>query len=513
MIELERISSLADLLRAQARENGDLAALTFEGHTQNYAELDARANRIANRLLAAGVEPGARIAWLAKNTDTFFETMFGAIKARAVICPVNFRLAAPEIGVTVADSGAKLMFVGPDFVELAKQALAPLAVPPQMTALDDFEDWLGATPEIDPHLANLDDDDILQLYTSGTTGLPKGVVHTNATYMSLLRIASEVDGFGYKSGETTLNAMPQFHVAGVNIGVIAAANAARVVVVKELMPALLLDTIVREKVQHAFLVPAVIQMLLMTPEIAKADFSSLKMLAYGASPISEAVLTQARQVFGCPFTQLYGMTETGGGATYLPDDAHEGKRLRSCGKAWPGIDVKIVDANGAEVPVGDVGELIMRAPLLMKGYWNKPEATLEALRDGWMHTGDAAYRDEEGYFYIYDRLKDMIVTGAENVYPAEVENAIMGHPSVQDVAVIGVPDAQWGEAVRALVVAKPDAPRDSDSIIAWARERIAGYKTPKAVDFIDAIPRNPSGKILRRQLREPFWVGHERRVG
>lgn len=515
MIELENIQSLADLLRQQARANGDLAALTFEGRTQSFGELDARANRIANRLIAEGVEPGARISWLSKNCDTFLETMFGAARARAVLTPVNFRLAAPEIGGIVGDCGAKLMFVGPDFAALAEQALSTLPQPPRLVALDSFEDWLGATPEIDPHCANLADDDVLQLYTSGTTGLPKGVVHTNGTYMALLRLASQVDGFNYEPGDAALNAMPQFHVAGVNVGVVAAANATRTVVVKELIPALVLDTITRERVQHAFMVPALIQMLLLAPEIESADFSSLKSLSYGASPIAEDLLVKARARFGCPFTQLYGMTETGGGATYLPDEAHDGGggRLRSCGRAWPGIEVKIVDASGVEVGVREVGELVIRAPLLMKGYWNQPEATAEALRGGWMHSGDAAYRDAEGYFYIYDRLKDMIVTGAENVYPAEVENAIYGHPHVQDVAVIGVPDAQWGEAVKALVVLKPDAPQEPDSIVAWARERIAGYKAPKSVDFIAAIPRNASGKILRRELREPFWVGHTRRVG
>jgi acyl-CoA synthetase (AMP-forming)/AMP-acid ligase II len=254
-------------------------------------------------------------------------------------------------------------------------------------------------------------------------------------------------------------------------------------------------------------------MLMQAPEIANADLSNMKTVSYGASPIAEELLQRARARFGCAFVQLYGMTETGGAGTYLPDDAHEGGKLRSCGKAWPGVEVKVVNAEGGEGAVGEVGEIVIRAPLLMRGYWKQPDASAEALRGGWMHTGDAAYQDAEGYFYIYDRVKDMIVTGGENVYPAEVENTIFGHPLVQDVAVIGVPDTQWGEAVKALVVLKPDAAPDADSIIAWARERIAGYKTPKSVDFIAAVPRNPSGKILRRELRKPYWDNQQRMVG
>ena len=208
------------------------------------------------------------------------------------------------------------------------------------------------------------------------------------------------------------------------------------------------------------------------------------------------------------------MTETCGAGTFLPNADHDPAKgkLRSCGVAWPGVDIKIVSAEGAEVPRGAVGEVVISSPVVMKGYWNKPDATAASIRDGWMLTGDAAYMDEDGYVFIYDRVKDMIVTGAENVYPAEVENALFGHPAIADVAVIGVPDATWGEAVKAIVVLKPGAPPDVADIIAWARARIAHFKAPKSVDFVDAIPRNLSGKILRRELREPYWKGRDRKV-
>ena len=240
----------------------------------------------------------------------------------------------------------------------------------------------------------------------------------------------------------------------------------------------------------------------------------MKTLAYGASPISDDLLLRAKARFACAFTQFYGMTETTGAGTLLADDAHDPAlgKLRSCGKAWAGMELRIVDGAGREVGVGEVGEIVLRGPVVMRGYWNKPEATVQATREGWMHTGDAAYADAEGYVFIYDRVKDMIVTGGENVYPAEVENAIFGHPDVADVAVIGVPDAKWGEAVKAMVVLKPGATPDAANVIAWARTRIAGFKAPGSVDFVAAIPRNITGKILRRELRKPYWEGRDRLV-
>jgi acyl-CoA synthetase (AMP-forming)/AMP-acid ligase II len=356
---------------------------------------------------------------------------------------------------------------------------------------------------------------VIQLYTSGTTGRPKGVQITNANYNAFLSLARGVEGFDYGPGERVLNAMPLFHVAGTNVGVTAVAGGSTTIILPDLTPAAVLEAISRHRINHAFIVPAVIMMLMQAPEMAHADLSSLRSVAYGASPIAEELLVKAQRRFCCRFLQLYGMTETCGAGTFLPPEAHEpGKgKLRSCGVAWPGIEVKIVDAKGEEVAPGAVGEIIIRAPIVMKGYWNRPDATREAVRDGWMHTGDAAYRDDEGYFYIYDRVKDMIVTGGENVYPAEVENAIFGHPQLADVAVIGVPDEKWGEAVKAIVVAKPGETVDPASVIAWARERIANYKVPKSVDVIAAIPRNASGKILRRELRTPYGEGRGRMVG
>ena len=521
MIDLEGVGSVADVARSQGRKRGDETALIDGGRSVTFREIDTKASRIAERLLAEGLARQERVAYLEKNSEHFLPYAFGAAKACAALAPINFRLAAPEIGSIVADSLARWMIVGPDFAETAEKAVAALERKPKLIALgfdrpgfvrDDV--WLAGTEARDPLLAIAGDDDVIQLYTSGTTGLPKGVRLTHANYLATFRLAQGAPGLAYDPGDAVLGAMPFFHVAGVNIALIAMASGAATAIVRDFAPGPTLDLIARSKVNHAFLAPAMILMLLQAPEMAVADLASMKTLSYGASPIAEDLLVRAKARFRCAFTQFYGMTETTGAGTLLADDAHDpglGK-LRSCGQAWSGVDLRIVDAMDREVGVGEVGEIVLRAPIVMKGYWNKDGETSRAVRDGWMHTGDAAWRDADGYVFIYDRVKDMIVTGGENVYPAEVENAIFGHPAVADVAVIGVPDDQWGESVKAVIVLKPDAKPDVGDIVAWTRERIAGYKAPRSVDFVAAIPRNATGKILRRELRKPYWEGRDRHV-
>ncbi len=522
MIDIEAMPYLVDIPRVQAERRPDATALWFEGRTTSFAELEKRTNQVANGLLALGIQPGDRIGYLAKNTDVYYEMMFGAAKARAVMNGVNTRLAAPEVKFILSDANAKVLFVGKEFYGMIDQIKAELPDLKRIITLDgDREDWdfypswRDSKKAGNPGLKVDGNDDVIQLYTSGTTGLPKGVQLTNDNYLAWFRQASLLEWSSYEAGEAVMNAMPQFHVAGVNVGILGAAQGAKTVILREIDPQLILKLIPEHRIVHAFWVPAVILMLTQQPNIREVDFSSLKQVFYGASPISEALLRQAVEIMDARFTQLYGLTETVGAGTFLPPEAHDpvwGK-LRSCGVPWPGAVVRVVDGEGKPLPTGEVGEIVIKAGFVMKGYWNRADATKESVRDGFFYTGDAGYFDEDGFLFIHDRVKDMIVSGGENVYPAEVENAIFGAPGVADVAVIGVPDEKWGEAVKAIVVKKPGENPTPDQIIAWAKERIAGYKAPKSVDFIDALPRNPSGKILRKDLREPYWKGMTRRVG
>jgi len=522
MFDTKAIRHVADIPRVQARLRGAETALWFEGRATSFAALDARASQVANGLVAAGAQHQDRIGWLGKNMDVYYEIAFGCMKAGMAMCGVNNRLAPPEIEFILRDSRTSVLFVMADHYEVVAQVAGNCPDLRLIVAVDgdhpewpSYESWRGSQSAVDPMRKVDPDEDIIQLYTSGTTGLPKGVQLTDANYMGFFSQAAELEWSSYGVGDAVMNAMPLFHVAGVNVGLLAAAQGAKTIVLREIDPATILRLIPEHKIAHAFWVPAVILMLTQQPNVREVDFSSLKQVFYGASPIAEDLLREAVEIMGARFTQLYGLTETVGAGTFLPPEAHDPRwgKLRSCGVPWPGAIVKCVDEEDNEVATGEVGEIVIQSDFVMKGYWNRPDATAEALRGGFFHTGDAGYFDKDGFLFIYDRVKDMIVSGGENVYPAEVENALFGHPDVADVAVIGIPSEKWGEEVKAIVVRKPGTDPAAEDIIAFARERIAAYKAPKTVDFADALPRNPSGKILRKDLRAPYWEGRERHVG
>lgn len=522
MLDTKSMPHVADIPRVQSELRPSDVALWYKGEATTFSELNSRANQVANGLIALGVTADQRVGYLAKNTAVYYEMVYGCAKARAVMNGVNTRLAAPEVQFILSDAQVRVLFVGPDWFDMIEDIKGEcphlehiITVEGTHEGWPEYTDWRGSQDASAPNIVTEDNDDVIQLYTSGTTGLPKGVMLTNDNYRSFLEQASQLAWASYEAGDVVMNAMPLFHVAGVNAGLVATAQGAKTVVLPEINPAEILDLIESQKINHAFWVPAVILMLSQMPDFRERDYSTLRQVFYGASPITEDLLTTAVEVMGARFTQLYGLTETVGGGTYLPPEAHDPSwgKLRSCGVPYPSTIVRCVDASGASVPTGEVGEIVIQSGFVMKGYWNRPEATEDAIKNGFFHTGDAGYFDEDGFLFIHDRVKDMIVSGGENVYPAEVENAIFGHPEVADVAVIGIPDEKWGEAVKAIIVPKDGANPSPESIIAWARERIAGYKCPKSVDQIEALPRNPSGKILRKDLREPYWEGQERRVG
>ncbi len=362
---------------------------------------------------------------------------------------------------------------------------------------------------------------VTQLYTSGTTGLPKGAMISGRNISSILTEADRVFHIGPDT--VSLVAMPLFHIGGTGWALCGMSRGGHSVILRDIDPVEALRLIEEHRITETFVVPAVLMFLLATPELATTDVSSLRTVFYGASPISEDVLVRSMEALGCDFAQVYGLTETTGAITSLMPDDHDpdgprSRLLRSAGRPFDHVELRIVDTDSGDVlPAGAVGEIWTRSDQNMLGYWNKPAETASVLSDdGWFRTGDAGWIDDEGYLFLHDRIKDMIVSGGENVYPAEVENALLAHPAVADAAVIGVPDEKWGETVKAIVVrsadARDDDPALADDIIAFTRDRLAHYKCPTSVDFFDVLPRNPSGKILKRELRAPYWPEGERLI-
>ncbi|HMP46051.1 MAG TPA: fatty acid--CoA ligase, partial [Sphingopyxis sp.] len=471
----------------------------------------------ASALLAAGLAKGDRIAWIGKNSDLYFILFYGAARAGIVMAPVGWRLSPAEWAFIVNDTRAKIVVGGPGFEDLADQLTGRLDHDPRIVTASDAWAMIRGAERISFAPAGTDDA-VLQLYTSGTTGNPKGAVLSNRNLFALRKHSSELDMpyTKWEDDEAVLVAMPCAHIGGTGLGIMALAAGLPGVVLAEFNPDGVFDAVEQHGVTRFFMVPAALQFLLMNPRCASVDFSRLKYILYGAAPIPLELLRQCIQMFGAQFIQAYGMTETTGTICMLPPEDHDpagNKRMRSAGKPLPGVEIRILGPDGQELPTGEVGEIVTRSSNNMIGYWNLPDATAKTMTEGaWIHTGDAGYLDEDGYVFIHDRMKDMIITGGENVYPAEVESAIYGHPAVQEVAVIGIPDDKWGETVKAVVVAKPGETVEEADIIAWARERIAPFKAPRSIDVIDALPRNASGKILRKDLRAPYWEGRERMV-
>ena len=517
------IPTFGEAIGQHVRDRGTQVALRYGERSTTYVELDALTNRIANALSARS-RLGERIAYLGKNSDLAVAITLGVAKAGMVLVPIIWRLAPQEIAYILADSEAAALFVDEELAPLIPQ-LGALEMPVIQTegvlassGWTSFADWIAAAACTPPAVDFAADQPVLQIYTSGTTGRPKGAVlsHANATRYRQIIEASDLDWLKSDPGETALLAMPYGHIAGAGQALLILLAGGEMIIHREFDPGAVLEAIEGHGLRRLFLVPAALKILLDHPRAETTDFSSLRYFSYGASPIPVPLLEAGLKRLGCQFIQVYGMTETWGSVVALAPQDHDPQRrhlLAAAGKAMPGVDMRVRGQSGAILPPGETGEIEIRSPSNLIGYWHQEQATREALSDdGWLRTGDAGMLDVDGYLYIQDRLKDMIITGAENVYPAEVESVIYGHPDVTDAAVIGVPDPKWGEAVKAVVVLRPGAVPNPEEIIAFARERLAGFKCPKSIDVIDVLPRNPSGKILRRELREPYWAGYERRV-
>jgi acyl-CoA synthetase (AMP-forming)/AMP-acid ligase II len=516
-----RFARIGDMVRAQADIYGNKIALRSGGRSLSYRDLDIHSNRVANGLITEGVQPGQRVVWLGKNSERYFEVFCGAAKANAVICPVNWRLAAPELAWIIADSSARTAFVSEEFAErIAK--MPGLALERIHVVKDDdpaeYIRWRDGFDSEAPDISVSPDDDGLQIYSSGTTGRPKGVhlSHRALLVFRSLRADVQPEWNRWVDDDVAMLVTPQFHISGTGYGLQTLCAGATGIILREFDANDVLDLIEHSALSKVFVVPAILEMLLRHPRVREVNYDRIRSLVYSASPIPLPLLREAMDVFGCGFVQQYGMTEACGTVTVLGPEDHDpagNSRMLSAGRPLHGVDLDIVDANGDRLPVGMSGEIVIRSPTLMSGYWRNPEATAAAIDgNGFYRTGDVGYLDSEGYVYIVDRLKDMIVSGGENIYPAEVEMALKAHPMIEEVAVIGVPDKKWGEAVKAFIVPSERDTLSADEILIWGRHNLAGYKLPKSIDFVDEIPKNANGKISRETLRAPYWVGFERLV-
>jgi len=515
-----RIRTIGDLPRVHRAERPHNRAMIFGDQVTTYADLDRRSSQVANGLVAEQVAAQSRIAVFDKNSDTFFEILFGSAKVNAVFVAVNWRLAPAEVAYVINDAQAEVLFVGNEFLPVFESIREQLhtvrktiVMGGKSPGVESYEEWRDRQTDIDPLIQTEGSDVALQLYTSGTTGYPKGAQLTNDNLLTLMPAAVRNWG-SWSDRDVSLVSMPLFHIGGTGYALVGFYAGAASAIVRQVDCAEILKVIAGRRVTKTFWVPALILFLLQTPEIAQTDLSSLELIIYGASPMPVDLVRKAMSVFKCGFAQVYGLTETTGAVTWLGPEEHslDGARAVSCGRPMEGIEIRVVDGNGEQVAPRVVGEIICRTPQIMKGYWNLPSATESAIRGEWFYTGDAGYLDEDGYLYIHDRIKDMIISGGENIYPAEVESCLFAHPAVADAAVIGVPDDEWGEAVKAFVVVKPGVELTEDELIAFARDRIAHYKAPRSVEFVKGLPRNPSGKILKRELRDQYWKGRNRQV-
>jgi len=515
-----RFRAVGDMLFAGAARHPDKTALVFGARRRSYEELDRASNRVANALIAQGSPAQGTIGVVGKNSDILVEILFGIVKSGATAVALNWRLAPPELIAIAEDAELAVLFYDVEFagaVEVLKSALPSIAYM-AFDSLDEtaqaYEAFCRAHGTEAPFASISPDDPAIMMYTSGTTGKPKGVPasHYAICYAPENMMAA---GPGCISLDTDVNLLttPLFHLAGIGwLHGSMFAGATLVILATVDIPSIV-AAIATHRVTRATVLPALMPALLDSVERG-IDLSSLRLIAYGASPIPESLLARMLANFSCGFLQNYGMTENSASATYLaPEDHYPGSPvLLSCGRPYPNVQVRTVKTDGTVCDVGEIGEIELRSATLFAGYWKRPAATAEVFKDGWYLTGDMGFLDASGYLFLVDRKKDMIISGGENIYPAEVESAISAHPDVVRAAVIGVPSAKWGEEVKAIVIRRDGSVLDGAGLIAFLRPMIAGYKLPKTVDFVTELPLTAVGKIAKHTLRQHYWPAAGRRI-
>jgi fatty-acyl-CoA synthase len=498
-VEADRVN-IAYLLRRRAAVRPGAVALVCEGERISYGELEERSNRVAAALREAGVAKGDRVGLLLTNCPEFFEIFFACAKVGARMVPINFRLVAAEVAFVLEDSGSGVLFHSAELAETAAGAAGEgvrrIGIGAEYEAFRD-----GASPDPAPCDADLDDD-VAIIYTSGTTGRPKGAVltHGNLLHTSINQIVD----FEVTARDRTLVAAPLYHVGGMLILTLPTLHVGGTVHLHRAFdPAAVLAELAAERIVTVFLAPTMWKMLLERPGLDDLDLSALRLCVSGGESLPVAIIERLLAAFGDGFVEGYGLTEAASCTSVLRSRDLLTKP-GSVGLPFVHNAVIVADEDGAPLPPGEIGEILQSGPTVMRGYWRRPDATAEVMRDGWLRTGDLGTFDEDGFLFIVDRAKDMIISGAENVYPAEVEQLLYRHPEIDEVAVIGLADERWGEAVSAVIVRAAGSELTAEAVTEWCRPRIAGYKRPRRVLFADVLPRNPSGKVLKARLRETY---------
>jgi long-chain acyl-CoA synthetase len=516
---------VGDVIRRSASKFPDKTALIFEGRQTSYGELNRRVNRAAHGLMRLGLRQGDRVAVLLHNGPEFIELYFACAKAGVVFVPVNNLLKARELVQIFTYVTPRALVFDEDFAELIRGILPeltflefPISLQESRGSQATYEALLKAGAETEPEISITDSDLISIFLTSGTTGRPKGVMRTHRhDWINMLSCALEL---GIRYDDRALLLFPFYHVTFVdNMRHFLMANTVAIRREGGFEAREVLGLLSRERISICQFVPTMINALLQVDDLSGYDLSRFRLMPYAASPMPVELLKRAMQKFPCQFVQMYGQTETGPATTALRPEDHrlegspsEVARLASAGRPIVDYEVRIVDEAGRDVNVGEVGELIVRSEAMTSGYWELPEETARTIRDGWLHTGDTCRFDEEGFVFIVDRKNDMIISGGKNIYPREIEEVLYTHEAVLEAAVIGVPDEYWGEAVKAFVVLKPGKQATAEEIIALCKQHLASYKKPKSVEFRPQLPKSPTGKLLKRVIREDYWQEKDRRV-
>ncbi|QDS94401.1 Long-chain-fatty-acid--CoA ligase FadD13 [Roseimaritima multifibrata] len=508
---MDDCDTLDQATRSLAKRFGNRPAFQLDDQVVDFEQIDRASDQVAEGLRAEGLSPGDRIAIVAKDCIAGYEILLGCAKAGCVLVPLNWKLSGEELKNILHDSRAKLVFAD----DTGSTKLAGFEIHPR--PLSGYPAWRDSQPQIRASFQANAETPIVQIYTSGTTGIPKGVVLAHRTFFDLRRGMRQMgdDWMGLTAKDRLLLSLPQFHIGGLWWAVQGYLVGAMGVLMESFVGWKALELIEKSQVTQVPMVPAMIQFCLAEPSFDSTDLSSVRGFLYGGSPISSELLRTVQHKFlNAEFFQIYGLTETGNMAVCLRPADHGNDRLaHAAGRPLPGVDCKIVGVNGNELPANQTGEICLRTPSLMLEYWNRPDETNATSIDGWLKTGDAGYVNEEGYLFVSDRIKDMIIYAGENLFPTEIESALLRHEAIRDAAVIGVPDPKWGESPKAFVVLNEtvEKPRIRD-LMKFAKSQLAEFKVPKSFEFVTDLPRNPSGKILKSEIRRPYWQNQNRKV-